>query len=53
MSATPPVAGIRAKFAHLGALLPGALAIAVMALLESAAVARGIRKPGEAQIDSS
>ncbi|ANJ25661.1 SulP family inorganic anion transporter [Agromyces aureus] len=41
------------SFAHLGALLPGALAIAVMALLESAAVARGIRKPGEAQIDSN
>ena len=40
-------------FANLGALLPGALAIAVMAFLESAAVARGIRKPGEPQIDSN
>lgn len=39
--------------AHLGGMLPGALAIAVMALLESAAVARGIRKPGETQIDSN
>lgn len=41
------------SFAHVGALVPGALAIAVMALLESAAVARGIRKPGETQIDSN
>lgn len=41
------------SFADLGALVPGALAIAVMALLESAAVARGIRKPGETQIDSN
>lgn len=38
--------------AHLTALVPGALAIAVMAFLESAAVARGIRRPGEPQIDS-
>lgn len=38
---------------NLGALVPGALAIAVMAFLESAAVARGIRRPGETQIDSS
>ena len=35
------------------ALIPGALAIAVMAFLESAAVARGIRKAGEKQIDSN
>ncbi|HEY9423267.1 MAG TPA: SulP family inorganic anion transporter [Microterricola sp.] len=35
------------------ALIPGALAIAVMAFLESAAVARGIRSPGEKQIDSN
>ncbi|WP_157002143.1 SulP family inorganic anion transporter [Agromyces laixinhei] len=41
------------SFANLGALLPGALGIAVMAFLESAAVARGIRKPGEPQVDSN
>ena len=41
------------SFANLGALLPGALAIAIMAFLESAAVARGIRKPGEPQVDSN
>ena len=34
------------------ALLPGALGIAMMAFLESAAVARGIRRPSEPQIDS-
>ncbi|AMB60548.1 SulP family inorganic anion transporter [Microterricola viridarii] len=34
-------------------LIPGALAIAVMAFLESAAVARGIRAAGERQIDSN
>ncbi|MHC9045039.1 SulP family inorganic anion transporter [Microbacterium saperdae] len=39
-------------FSDLGALLPGALAIAVMALLESTAVARGIRRPKEPPIDS-
>jgi len=39
--------------AHLAALIPGALAIAVMALLESAAVARGIRLATEPQIDSN
>ena len=39
--------------ADLVGLVPGALAIAVMALLESAAVARGIRKPGERQVDSN
>ncbi|WP_460796055.1 SulP family inorganic anion transporter [Microbacterium sp. GXF0217] len=33
-------------------LVPGALAIAVMAFLESAAVARGIRKATDPQIDS-
>lgn len=37
----------------IAALIPGALAIAVMAFLESAAVARGIRKAGEKQIDSN
>ncbi|MET0975307.1 MAG: SulP family inorganic anion transporter [Leifsonia sp.] len=41
------------SFAHLGGLVPGAVAIAIMALLESAAVARGIRKPGDTQIDSN
>ena len=40
------------SFAHVPELLPGAIAIAVMAFLESAAVARGIRGPGEPQIDS-
>jgi sulfate permease, SulP family len=38
---------------NVEALVPGALAIAVMAFLESAAVARGIRKAGENQIDSN
>lgn len=41
------------SFAHVGGMLPGAFAIAVMAFLESTAVARGIRKPGEPQIDSN
>nr|WP_205864759.1 SulP family inorganic anion transporter [Planctomonas sp. JC2975] len=40
-------------FAHIAGLVPGALAIAVMAFLESTAVARGIREPGEPQIDSN
>ncbi|HKP06028.1 MAG TPA: SulP family inorganic anion transporter [Microbacterium sp.] len=40
-------------FSHLPALVPGALAIAVMAFLESAAVARGIRQSTEPQIDSN
>jgi len=39
--------------AHLADLVPGALAIAVMAFLESAAVARGIRKATEPQVDSN
>ena len=39
-------------FGSIGAMVPGAFAIAVMAFLESVAVARGIRKPGEKQIDS-
>ncbi|UYO97298.1 SulP family inorganic anion transporter [Microbacterium sp. M28] len=38
---------------HLADLVPGALAIAVMAFLESAAVARGIRKATEPQVDSN
>ncbi|TFV98036.1 SulP family inorganic anion transporter [Leifsonia flava] len=41
------------SFENVGALLPGALAIAVMAFLESAAVARGIRRAGETQIQSN
>lgn len=41
------------SFAHIVGLVPGALAIAVMAFLESTAVARGIREPGEPQIDSN
>ncbi|KQQ92981.1 sulfate transporter [Leifsonia sp. Leaf325] len=41
------------SFENVGALLPGALAIAVMAFLESAAVARGIRRAGETQIRSN
>ncbi|MDH6282418.1 SulP family inorganic anion transporter [Prescottella agglutinans] len=36
----------------VGALLPGALAISVMAFLETVAVARGVRRPEEPQIDS-
>lgn len=38
---------------HLAALFPGALAIAVMAFLESAAVSRGIRQASEPRIDSN
>ena len=41
------------SFDNVDALVPGAFAIAVMAFLESAAVARGIRKAGETQIDSN
>ncbi len=37
---------------QVGALLPGALAIAVMVFLETAAVARGIRRVTEPQIDA-
>jgi high affinity sulfate transporter 1 len=40
-------------FQDLGSLVPGALAIAVMAFLESAAVARALRKGGEPQVDSN
>ncbi|MRG59634.1 STAS domain-containing protein [Agromyces sp. CFH 90414] len=47
-----PVPGLP-SFEHVAALVPGALAIAVMAFLESAAVARGIRKPGEPPVDSN
>lgn len=41
------------SFGHIVQLVPGALAIAMMAFLESAAVARGIRDPGEPQIHSN
>ncbi len=37
----------------VGALVPGALAIAVMAFLESAAVARTLREPDEPSIDTN
>lgn len=37
---------------QVGALLPGALAIAVMVFLETAAVARGIRRTSEPPIDA-
>ena len=40
-------------FSHISDLVPGALAIAVMAFLESAAVARGIRTATQPQIDSN
>lgn len=40
-------------FANVVPMLPGACAIAIMAFLESAAVARGIRGPGEPQVDSN
>jgi MFS superfamily sulfate permease-like transporter len=46
-----PVPGIP-DFAQTAALVPGALAIAVMAFLESAAVARSLRTATEPQIDS-
>ena len=41
------------SFDHIPGLLPGAFAIAIMAFLETAAVARGIRKAGETAIDSN
>lgn len=41
------------SFEHIEALLPGAFAIAVMAFLESASVARGIRESGDPQVDSN
>lgn len=46
-----PVPGMP-DFAQATALVPGALAIAVMAFLESAAVARSLRTASEPQIDS-
>ena len=47
----PPLA--LPSFANIGPMVPGAFAIAVMAFLESSAVARGIREPGEPQIQSN
>lgn len=47
-----PVPGVP-DFAQITALAPGALAIAVMAFLESAAVARSLRSVKEPQIDSN
>jgi MFS superfamily sulfate permease-like transporter len=41
------------SFENIPVLLPGAFAISVMAFLESTAVARGIREPGEPPIDSN
>ncbi|WP_168443066.1 SulP family inorganic anion transporter [Microbacterium sp. K35] len=46
-----PVPGVP-DFAQAPVLVPGALAIAVMAFLESAAVARSLRRPAEPPIDS-
>ncbi len=37
---------------HIGQLVPGALAIALMAFLETAAVARGVRRADEPPIDA-
>lgn len=46
-----PLPGIP-DLSHIVALIPGALAIAVMVFLESAAVARGIRRTSEPVIDA-
>jgi len=46
-----PIPGIP-DFSHVVALIPGALAIAVMVFLESAAVARSIRRSSEPAIDA-
>lgn len=46
-----PVPGLP-SFANLGALVPGALAIAVMSFLESAAVARSLRRTSEPPVDA-
>jgi MFS superfamily sulfate permease-like transporter len=40
------------SFENLAALVPGALAIALMAFLETASVARGIRQKGDPQVDN-
>ncbi|MDG3009485.1 STAS domain-containing protein [Rhodococcus sp. D2-41] len=41
------------SFEHAGSLVPGALAIAVMAFLETVSVGRGVRRPDEPQIDTN
>ncbi|MBN7794175.1 SulP family inorganic anion transporter [Microbacterium esteraromaticum] len=41
------------SFTHAAGLVPGAFAIAVMVFLESSAVARSIRRPGEPPIESN
>ncbi|GAA4481509.1 solute carrier family 26 protein [Rhodococcus olei] len=46
-----PLPGIP-RLHDIGALLPGALAIAVMAFLETVSVGRGVRRAGEPQIDA-
>lgn len=46
-----PLPGIP-SLRDVGALIPGALAIAAMAFLETVSVARGVRRQGEPQIDS-
>ena len=54
---TPVTAGLPLprlpSLEHVPILLPGAFAIAIMAFLESATVARTIRRVGEKQIDSN
>lgn len=40
------------SFDHVGGLLPGAFAIAIMAFLETVAVARQVRRPEEPSIDN-
>ena len=40
------------SFDHIGALLPGAFAIAIMCFLETASVARSVRRPTEPAIDN-
>ncbi|MFE3292942.1 SulP family inorganic anion transporter [Rhodococcus sp. NPDC059234] len=47
-----PLPGIPSMH-DVGALIPGALAIAAMAFLETVSVARGVRRQGEPQIDSN
>ena len=47
---TPPALP---SFEHLQGMIGGAFAIAIMAFLESAAVARSIRRAGEERIDSN
>jgi hypothetical protein len=44
---------IAPSFAHFGALLPGAFAIAIMVFLETLAVARSVRRASEPAIDNN